>query len=203
MVAYVFDTLLAKGVRAGEIPARTQQSRDWFRNEAEKVTVSPSSLVRTSDNIIRSNEPGRMVLFQYDPKHKKTLPYYDTFPLIFNVGPAEGGFYGINMHYLPLRERAMLMDSLYSLTTDKRYDSNTKLKIAYDVLKSSSRFKLFRPCFKHYLSSFVKSRKILIEPVEWDIALFLPLQRFKKADADKVYEDSLRKVRNAVQSQRV
>ena len=102
------------------------------------------------------------------------------------------------MHYLPLRERAVLMDSLYSLTTDKRYDTNTKLKIAYDVLKSSSRFKLFRPCFKHYLFGFIKSRKILIEPAEWDIALFLPLQRFKKAGADRVYDDSLRKVKDAV-----
>lgn len=35
---------------------------------------------------------GQMYMFYYDPKHKKTLPYYDRFPLIIMVGPAEGGF---------------------------------------------------------------------------------------------------------------
>lgn len=194
MVAYVFDTILAKGVRAGQVPARTQDARDWFRNTARRTNTTPSSLIKASDNYTRAAEPGSMILFQYDPKLKKTLPYYDTFPLIFVVDSAPNGFYGLNVHYLPLQQRAMLMDALYSLSTDQRYDSGTKLKLAYQVLKRSSRFKLFRPCFKQYLNKHVKSRRVLIEPVEWDIALFLPLQRFQKASASQVYADSLRKV---------
>jgi hypothetical protein len=52
---------------------------------------------------------------------------------------------------------------------------------------------LYKPCFKHYLNSNVKSRKLLIDSVEWDISLFLPLQRFQKASASQIYADSLRK----------
>lgn len=194
MTAYVFDSLLTKGMQAGKVPARTQDARDWYRNTASKFQVSPSRLMKEnaskSTNLI---EPGSMLLFNYDPKHKKDLPYYDTFPLIFVVGPAEGGFHGINMHYLPLRQRAVLMDALYNTINNNRFDSGTKLKISYQILKSAATYRFFKPCFKHYLNKHVKSRKILIDSVEWDMALFLPLQRFQKASSSQVYTDSIKK----------
>jgi hypothetical protein len=106
------------------------------------------------------------------------------------VGPAEGGFYGINLHYLPPSLRANLMDALYSITNNKRYDENTKLRISYATLKNASKYRYFKPCFKHYLASHVKSRFIEIQPVEWDIALFLPTERFEKAGKSKVFADT-------------
>ena len=195
MVAYVFDTVLTKGMQSGQIPARSRDARDWYRNAAQNVNVTPTKLIKENrSKMTTGTEPGTMVLFNYDPKGKKDLPYYDTFPLIFVVGPAEGGFYGLNMHYLPLKQRAMLMDALYDLTTNNRYDDSTKLKLSYQLLKKASSYKYFKPCFKHYLNRHVKSRKMLVDSVEWDIALFLPLQRFQKASASQIYSDSLKKV---------
>lgn len=195
MVAYVFDNILTKGVRSGQIPARTQAARSWFRKEAQNTSVTPSRMMKESKSKMVSNvEIGEMYLFNYDPKHKRTLPYYDTFPLIFPIGEAEGGFLGINMHYLPLRMRAQLMDALYSLRSDGRYDENTTLRLSYQTLKAASRFRNFKPTVKHYLRRQVKSRFLKIDSVEWDIALFLPLQRFQKASADKVYRDSRAKI---------
>lgn len=195
MVAYVFDNILTKGVRAGQIPARTQAARRWYRNEAEKVDVTPSKLMRENGSkVVRGYEVGSMMLFQYDPKFKRKLPYYDTFPLVFPIEPRDNGFLGLNMHYLPLRQRAMLMDALYTLRTDSRYDESTALKISYQILKRSARYKLFKPCVKHYLSSNIKSRRIKIDPVEWDMALFMPLQRFQKASSSQVYSKSMEMV---------
>lgn len=192
MVAYVFDNILAKGVRAGQIPARTQAARTWYRNEAEKVDVTPSKLMRENGSkVVRGYEIGQMMLFNYDPKLKRKLPYYDTFPLVFPIEPRDNGFLGLNMHYLPLRQRAMLMDALYTLRTDSRYDDGTALKLSYQILKRSTRYKLFKPCVKHYLNSHIKSRRIKIDPVEWDMALFLPLQRFQKASSSQVYSKSM------------
>jgi len=194
MVAYVFDSILTKGMQAGQVPARTRDARDWYRNTARNANVTPSKLIRSNaSKATTGTEPGSMMLFNYDPKMKGDLPYYDTFPLIFVVGPAEGGFYGLNMHYLPYKQRAMLMDALYNLVSNSRYDDSTRLKLSYQLLKKASSYKLFKPCFKHYLHRNVKSRKILIDSVEWDIALFLPIQRFQKASASQVYSDSLRK----------
>lgn len=194
MVAYVFDTVLTKGMQAGQIPARTSEARNWYRNAARQVNTTPTRLIKENKSkFTSSTEPGTMMLFNYDPKFKRELPYYDTFPLTFIVGPAEDGFYGLNMHYLPLKQRAILMDALYELATNNRYDSSTKLRLSYNLLKKASTYKYFKPCFKHYLHRHVKSRKMLIDSVEWDIALFLPIQRFQKASAAQVYSDSLRK----------
>ena len=195
MVAYVFDSILTKGVRAGQIPARTQAARRWYRNEAEKVDVTPSKLMRENQSkVVRGFEIGQMMLFQYDPKLKRKLPYYDTFPLVFPIEPRDNGFLGLNMHYLPLRQRAMLMDALYTLRTDSRYNEDTSLKLSYQILKRSARYKLFKPCVKHYLNSHIKSRRIKIDPVEWDMALFMPLQRFQKASSSQVYSKSMEMV---------
>jgi hypothetical protein len=193
MVAYVFDTVLTKGMQAGQVPARTRDARDWYRNAARDINVTPNRLMKGNQSkFTRNVEPGNMLLFNYDPKTKNKLPYYDTFPLIFVVGPAEGGFFGLNMHYLPLKQRAILMDALYETASDSRYDAGTRLRINYSMLSKASRFKLFKPCLKHYLNNQVRSRFMQIDSVEWDIALFLPLQRFV-GSVSKVYQDSLRK----------
>lgn len=191
MVAYVFDRIIAQGARAGQIPARTQQARTWFRDKASNTRTQPGRLISSSDNYVGKPEVGGMFLFGYDPKHKKTLPYYDRFPLVIPVDEAEGGFVGLNMHYLPLTQRAVLMDALYKTVSDQRYNEKTKMRINYNVLKSASRFKAFKPTFKKYLASNVRTRFVKIEPVEWDIALFLPLQRFEKASAARIHRDSL------------
>lgn len=195
MASTVFDDLLVKGVRQGHIPARTKDARNWFRNKAQKVgrtRVQPEDLLRENKKVDKV-DVGHMYHFKYDPKGKKTLPYYDTFPLIFMVGAAEGGFYGINLHYLPPKLRAKLMDELYSLASNNRYDEKTKLMISYNLLKSASKMKYFKPTFKHYLADHVKSKFIKVDSAEWDIALFLPTSRFKHATTQKVYSDSRKK----------
>lgn len=191
MVSKVFDEILAQGVRAGQIPARTQQSRDWFRTTARRTSVTPESLVRGERARYKNRvSMGKMYLFNYDPKHKDTLPYYDRYPLIFPVDKAPGGFYGINMHYLPHVLRARLMDALYELSRDRRYDERTRLRLSYNILNGATKYKAFRPTFKRYLSNHVRSRFIEITSSEWDIALMMPLQKFAKASSSKVWADS-------------
>ena len=197
-MATVFDDLLLKGVRKGELPARTQQSREWFRNQARTSSVKgdrgASQIVRDKTRMANRPSIGRMYFFNYDPKYKATLPYYDRFPLIFKVGQYRGGFEGINMHYLPYRLRARLMDALYESSNNKRYDETTRLRITYDLLKAATKYKEFKPTYKKYLNQHVRSRFVEIGATEWDIALFLPVERFEKASKTAVWRDS----RNAI-----
>ena len=193
--AKLFDEILAKGVRAGELPARSTAARTWYRDQAKKTRIAPQTLIKSDrDRLVSKPNVGRMYHFFYDPKHKLTLPYYDRFPLIFPFKKVKGGFLGINMHYLPLPLRAKLMDALYSIASDRRYTENTKLKITYDLLNSSSKYKYFKPCVKHYLMPHVKSRFFEIYSTEWDIALFLPTERFVGAPKAKVHKESRTKV---------
>jgi hypothetical protein len=193
-VAILFDELLTKGVRAGQIPARTQAARNWYRDAARDFgSVNEKSLMRSDRNRLTANpQVGSMYMFYYDAKHKDTLPYFDRFPLIFPFKKVDGGFMGINMHYLPLQYRAKLMDSLYDLTTNERYDERTKLELSYKLLNSAGKFRYFKPCVKHYLTGQLRSRFMYIYPSEWDMALFLPLERFQGASKTKVWSDTRR-----------
>ena len=191
-MAILFDELLTKGVRAGQIPARTQAARNWYRDAARDFgSVNEKNLMRSDRNRLTANpQVGSMYMFYYDAKHKDTLPYFDKFPLIFPFKKVDGGFMGINLHYLPLQYRAKLMDSLYDLTTNERYDERTKLELSYKLLNSAGKFRYFKPCVKHYLTGQLRSRFMYIYPSEWDMALFLPLERFQGASKTKVWSDT-------------
>ena len=105
-----------------------------------------------------------------------------------------GGFEGLNLHYLPHVLRARLMDALYTTATNKRYDASTKLGISYGLLRSAAKYKEFKPTYKKYLTKHVRSRFIKINASEWDIALFLPVERFEKASKSKVWGESRRAI---------
>ena len=187
----LFKTLEYEAFRAGINP-RTQQSREWFRVKVEKMkNINRNTLMKEDPIIIKNRQVlGSMVMFFYDPKHKETLPYYDSFPLVIVLKPAAGGFLGLNLHYLPPVLRAKFLDSLLDVTNNKRYDESTKFGLTYKMLESASKFKYFKPCIKHYLSDHVRSRFATVQAPEWEIATFLPTADFQKATTRQVYKDS-------------
>lgn len=192
----IFKQLIYQGVSAGIIPAKTKKARTWYRDAAQEIervaAQPPSKVIRSfeSKRKVTQITPGYMYLFKYDPKTKRDLPYYDTFPLIFPIEAYSDGFLGINMHYLPHILRAKLMDALYTISTDKKYNENTKILANYKILKSAAKYKAFKPTVKRYLNNHIRSPFLEIKAPEWDIALFLPLERFKKSDKETVWEDS-------------
>lgn len=190
-MAILFDEILTKGIRAGQIPAREQKAREWYREQAKSQgKVNEARFMKDKDRLTGRPVIGNMYMFYYDAKHKDTLPYFDRFPLVFPYKKVPGGFMGINLHYLPLKQRAMLMDALYDTATNKNYDESTKLKINYQILSKASKFRFFRPCVKHYLTGQLKSRFLYVYPSEWDMALFMPLERFQGASKATVFKDS-------------
>ena len=194
-MASLFDTLQAQAFRAGVAP-RTKDAQQWFQRNVKKLgDVNRRSLLKDDAlDVTTKPKAGDMLMYFYDPKHKATLPYYDRFPLTIMVEPAAGGFYGLNMHYLPLSLRANLMDALYQTANNDRYDETTKLKISYKILDGAARYKEFRPCVKRYLNSQVQSKFMYVFPSEWDIALFLPTERFVGTSKASVWADSRRKI---------
>lgn len=191
-----FTKLIDEGSRAGMKLDRSRKSREWFRDRAKVVRGVHKDFHHQMDKrrwkvrIVY----GRMYMYQYDPKHKETLPYYDELPLVFPIGPAKGGFYAINLHYLPPMLRAKLMDALWAVASTKHYDTTTKLKISYSILNNAAKFRWFRPCLKHYLYAHVRSQFIQIEDHEWEAAIMVPFARFRKAGNRKVWGDSVRTI---------
>jgi len=193
----LFQKLQAEARRKGLV-ARSEESREWFREKARGLrTVKPARILKDDTLVDRPRPlPGRMFMFTYDPKYRETLPYYDTFPLILMVEPADKGFYGLNLHYIPPMVRAQLLDKLMETANNTRFDATTKLKINYNLLSSVRNYREFEPCFKHYLTRHLTSRVVQINPSEWDIAIFLPTEQFQKKTKQYVWNQSKKMYRS-------
>ena len=147
------------------------KSTQWYRDKIKEFgTPGAMDLIRDGK---RDNAPfyGRLNMFFYDPKFKKTLPYYDSFPLVLPLEKYPDGFLGINLHYLPMTLRIKLLDRL----------------VDYSKLKNLN---IIKPTLKRYLAGRVKTQFRRIDADEFTVAALLPIQRFKKASAAEVYKDS-------------
>ena len=192
-MASLFDALESEAFRKG-LAARSKEANDWFAKNVTKLGKIGSSKLLGDDRLTKQGgaAPGDMVVYTYDPKLKATLPYYDTFPLTIVVGPAKDGFYGINLHYLPPKVRAIFLDKLNDITNNQKFDKTTRFKVTYKLLQSTANYKYFKPCFKHYLTKNVTSNIMKVNAAEWNIAIFLQTAKFKKASIGTVWSDSRR-----------
>ena len=163
------------------------KSTAWYR-EKIKEFGQPGAMDLIRDGK-RNNKPfyGKLNMFFYDPKHKKTLPYYDTFPLVLPLEVYTDGFLGINMHYLPIPLRIKLLDRLVDYSNNTKFDESTRLMVDYNKLK---KIRLIRPTIHRYLSGYTKSQFRRIDADEFTIATLLPVQRFKKASSTEVWKES-------------
>ena len=163
------------------------RSTDWYKDKIREFG-KPGALDLIRDGK-RKKSPfyGRLNMFFYDPKFKKTLPYYDTFPLVLPLEPYSDGFLGINLHYLPMKLRLQLLDRLVDFSNNTKFDESTIHDVDYSKLKNVN---LIKPTLKRYLAGRVKTDFRRIDADEFMVAALLPVQRFKKGSASEVYSDS-------------
>lgn len=186
-------------------------SRDAYAWMKRKITYlkNPAQMARDIKNEkhrhvnkynLGINTPfrlGGLYFFVYNPKLKQDLPYYDVFPLVIPIERYNDGFLGLNLHYLPVRYRQMLIQKLKPLAIYNSEDEFKRLRVSYDILNASRKYKEFRPCIKRYLTPHIRSNILTIEPQEWDVALYLPVHQFKKAPAADVWNESVAEIRNS------
>lgn len=184
-MASIFDTIKVN-------PEDTQKSYRWFQSQVKQLgsKVNQNNLMQNSRQMRNNILPGDMYLFYYDPKHKETLPYYDTFPLVLPFRRVQDGFYGINLHYMPYLMRFKLLKALSENATDTNYNQNTKIRISWRILVSFSSIASINGSVKHYLDNHVKSRFLKINYPDWITASQLPIEQFEKASKTKVWREA-------------
>ena len=154
-----------------------RKSAEWYRK-----TVSDLGDRITARKLMNSGKlngipsRGRLNMFFYDPKYKKTLPLYDTFPLVLPLETIPGGFMGMNFHYIRPLQRISLLNNL------QRYASggmskNTRIDATYDGIKNVG---IARNTIKKYLYNHVMSNFLRVDFDEAAIAVYLPVAQFKK-----------------------
>ena len=170
------------------------KSVNWFREKIQEFgKPGPQQLLRDGRRTKGVNF-GTLNMFIYSPKHKDTLPYYDTFPLVLPIGPAAGGFMGLNFHYLPIQMRIRLLDKIVdgggSLNVAAQSGKRPILITDYSQLK---RIPMAKAIVKHYLTGYVKSDFRAITSGELIVAALLPVQRFQKGSAQAAYLDTAKR----------
>ena len=187
---------LKSAINTSNVKSKARAAGDWFKEKAKQAGASarmrawtPSMVLKKGADQAENIMLGKMFFYKYDPKWAKKLPYWDMYPLVFPFEKAPGGFYGINLHYVRPRDRAILMDQFNKFAINRKYDETTKLQLSYDILK---RYGRAVPCVKRYLGSHVRSQTIRIDADEWEIAIFLPVERFQKESSATVWKDSRR-----------
>lgn len=171
---------------------KVKRSWAWYqtnvRNVAASSGIGPMKFLGANiENQKQSILPGQLVCYTYDPKTKDKLPYYDNFPMVLPFAVSPTHFTGLNIHYLPPKIRAQLLNKLTAYMTDDKMPVNARIRLSWDLLKNASRFPEVSASVKQYLFSHVKSNFVRIPPKEWEYAVWLPLERFKKASNEQVW----------------
>jgi len=190
-------TQLAAQKSARELQTMSRESLDWLMRKISTIrgqgSIADSIEAEKSRHVNHFMEGG-LYCYYYDPKTKDKLPYYDIFPLTLVLERYNDGFLGLNLHYLPLRYRLAFLSKLMDFATYDERNNIQRLRVTYDILKASKSLVEFKPCIKRYLTSQIRSKILAIQPNEWDVAAFLPVQDFKKARTGKVWQESVEQI---------
>ena len=178
-------------VRTGTVGAEVNRSAQWFQDKIKGLkgtlrnqfsSTNAPKFYREAENKIdrkvlklRANF-GDLFAYYYDPKHRQTLPYYDSFPLVMLIKAEKETFLGLNFHYLPPKLRAILLDRVSAKIGDTIPKWDKLVKIPQ-----------IEPCVKRYRFDHIMRKVIPIKEDEQEIAIFLPLERFRKASKTQVW----------------
>ena len=175
-----------------------KKSKSWFDQQSLLLAgkgITPQKLLADkSQTFTTSVFPGNLYMFYYDPKHKDTLPYYDRFPMVFPWKKTEGGFIGLNLHYLPYGLRVRLMEKLMIFKSDSSMTEQTRLKFSWGLIDGVAKFAPAAPCVKQYLTDHVKSPFIKVHAQDWPTAMMMPVERFVGASRQQVWQDSVKQI---------
>ena len=189
---------VSDAIRGGTMGQEVKRSAQWFQTKIKGLqgtlrnqwsSTNAPKFYREAENKVnpkvlrlRANL-GDLFAYYYRPKHLMTLPYYDQFPLVMLIGYEKDTFLGLNFHYLNPRLRAILLDRVTA-------------KVGQGIIKWQKIAKIpqVEPCVKRYRYDHIVRKVIPIEEKENEIAIFLPLERFKKSSKSKVWADSRKRI---------
>ena len=194
MADTIFDTILEEKESYkssnGENP-----TYPWYNEKVKdliSISEKPSELLSKWERRRNKVQLFRFNMFFYDAKTKKTLPYFDMFPLVFPLRRFGDTFTGINVHYLPPSFREDFFNIYTRFKLNDEFDETTLYRMTWSKI---SRFKVMRPLLRKYSLSNIKSRFLVLRADEVPIAMSLPLTRLVKPNT--------KFNRNAIQNVRV
>ena len=178
-MATIFDKILEQK-DLYKISNNENPSYIWFNEKVKElisISEKPSELLSQWQRRANKVQLYRFNMFFYDAKTKKTLPYFDMFPLVFPLRRFGDSFTGINAHYLPPAFKEEFFNIYTRFKLNDEFDETTLYRMTWSKV---SKFKIMRPLIRNYSLSNIKSRFLVLRADEVPIAMSLPLERLVK-----------------------
>lgn len=201
----VFQTLRERIEKSNAFLPMEKRALYWFKTFQSEITHWQRSVGKLSyaklqeqpiaKRIVSASHmlPGCLYFFLYEPSSAKGLQFYDRFPFVLVIDKQSDSFTGLNFHYLDYYWRAWLFDNLYESRQRSPDPLKSRMAFSYEELASTTKYKQFRPCYKRYLFKNLRSPLLQVGESEWDIALWLPVELYTKAQAQDIWKDSQQK----------
>ena len=182
---------------------RSEQARAWYQDYAleQGLNFRSMDLLRTGGRRISDIRLGRMYFFRYRPEQPRDM--YDEFPLIFLLSEEPDTFDGINFHYLSPKLRAILLGKMLMYLNNQDYSDRTKLfaRKFRSMIQTNKRFRHAKVIYKRYKAEDVQSKILQVHPLDWELAITVPTERFKtisggRAASKKMWIKSAKLARN-------
>jgi len=191
-----FLSKVSDAVRGGTVGKEVKRSAKWFQDKIKGLkgevknrfsSTNAAKFYRESEKINdavfqKRASLGDLFCYYYNPKYRKTLPYYDMFPMIMLLSAEKETFLGINFHYLRPKWRAILLDRV-----------TAKIGGGLPKWNKLRQIRQIAPTIKRYRYDHIMRKVVPIKEDEQEIAIFLPTERFKKSGKAKVWTESERK----------
>lgn len=207
MASRIFDTIRDRVEKSEGLLPMERRAMFWFQQYGTFLSQWQQKNERRTFSTIQSDTftkrlvppkaafPGYLYFFQYQPTVTTQQAYYDRLPLTLVLERTPESFLGLNFHYLPYRIRAGFFDALYSTRLVKKQDPlQTQIRVTYRILSLTTKYKAFKPCLRRYRYKNCRSGLLQVGESEWDLALFLPVERFAKATRSQVWSESTQAV---------
>lgn len=187
------ESLVESWVRVSKSRMLTEKKEElakkWL-NQRKMNTLARnkarSKLLGNRSNRNQKIEYGHMYFFRYNAKTKEQMDYWDEYPLIIPFGAKGDLLYALNLHYIPPRIRAGIIDEF------KQKDGT--LVPLESTIKAMADNPIFKPAIHSYYPSLMVSDIQKIEPEDWENIIFLPLANFRSDKKSGKVDSSLQQV---------
>jgi hypothetical protein len=103
------------------------------------------------------------------------------------------GVFGMNFHYLPIKLRFALFESMMPLIVPLPVQQLSLIRLTYKKLMLRRMIGKL-PTLKRYSFSQFRSQAVFISPLEWAVALAYPSERFIGTTSTNVWSESRKRL---------
>lgn len=145
---------------------------------------------------------GNMYLYRYVPTDQSS-GYFDLFPLVMVTGVKGNAFEGINFHYIQMKRRLKLFDSLEPFFSHQPLIEKSMLdtKLFKKKVMNLFEYRDAKVSYRRYLKKGIGGSVIRISPLKWKEIISTPkIEKFLRIDkgsqsATTVWKESLQRSR--------